>query len=128
MCFSCSAVVSVRRSKTPPPGFSSVASVSFPTAGFESGLAFGSLLLALADFGLSLLSFAFDASCFVAVVGLDLGASCFPLVLVPLSDALVPSVDWTGTLVAEVGVSGVEGVTATSSGGGAIVCTDDHRN
>ena len=122
MCFPCSAVVSVRRSKTLPPGFSSV------SLGFEPGLALGSLLLALADFGLSLLSFAFGASCFVAVVGLGLGVSCFPLVLVPLSDVFAPSVDWTGTLVAEVGVTGVEGVKATSSGGGAIVCTHNHRN
>ena len=127
MCFSCSAVVSFRRSKTPPPGFSSVASGSLPAAGFKSDLVplGGSLLLVPADFGLSLFGFAFCTSCFVAVVGLDLGVSCFPLVVVPLSDTFAPSADWTANLEAEEGVSGVDGVSA--SGGGAIVCTENQE-
>ena len=123
MCFPCSAVVSIKRSKTPPPPppvFSSPASISLLGADFVS---LGSLLLVVVDFGLSLLGFVFGASCFGAVVTLDLGASCFPLVPVPLSDGFAPSADWTVALEAELGVRGVDGVTAASSGG-AIVCKE----
>ena len=119
MCFPCSAVVSVRRSRRlPPPCFSSPSASLLAAAVFESSLAvLGSRLTA---FGLSLVDFAFGGSCFIAVANFDLGASCFPPAVAPLSDGFAPSWDWTGGL--EEVEAGVEGVAASSSGGGAIIC------
>ena len=131
MCESCSDVVSVSKSSSPPLcGFS----VSFFSASllavFVSLLGFKSLLLALWDnfdlcWSFSFLTcLDFCPSRFEADVGFASSLdwlSCFPTVLVPSSDAFAPSWDWTACL--ETGLTGVVGVSGCSSDG-AIVCTE----
>ena len=133
MCESCSKVVSVSKSSSPPLcGFS----VSFFSASllavFVSLLGFKLNLWDNFDLCWSfsfLTCLDFCPSRFEAEVGFASSLdwlSCFPTVLVPSSDAFAPSWDWTAcleVLAVAAGLTGVVGVSGSSSDG-VIVCTE----